>query len=55
MYTAKNYIRAGSLEQAYELNKTRTNVVMGGLLWLKQSKKNITTLIDLSGLGLADI
>ena len=55
MYTAKNYIRAGSLEQAYELNKTRTNVIMGGLMWLKQSKKNINTLIDLSGLGLDDI
>ena len=55
MYTAKNYIRVGSLEQAYELNKTRTNVVMGGLMWLKQSKKNINTLIDLSGLELDTI
>ncbi|WP_028828749.1 FAD binding domain-containing protein [Proteocatella sphenisci] len=55
MYTAKNYIRVDSLEQAYELNKTRTNVVMGGLMWLKQSKKNINTLIDLSGLELNNI
>ena len=55
MYTAKNYIRVDSLEQAYELNKTRTNVVMGGLMWLKQSKKNINTLIDLSGLELDTI
>lgn len=55
MFTAKNYIKVKSLEEAFELNKVRNNAVMGGLMWLKQSKKNINTLIDLSGLELDNI
>ncbi|MGB5822626.1 MAG: FAD binding domain-containing protein [Proteocatella sp.] len=55
MFTAKNYVKVKSLEEAFELNKVRNNAVMGGLMWLKQSKKNINTLIDLSGLNLDKI
>lgn len=55
MFTAKNYIKVKSLQEAFELNKSRNNVIMGGLMWLKQSTKNINTLIDLSGLGLDEI
>lgn len=55
MFTAKNYVKVNSIEEAFELNKTRNNVVMGGLMWLKQSHKNINTLIDLSSLKLNTI
>lgn len=55
MFTAKNYVKVNSIEEAFELNKSRNNVVMGGLMWLKQSKKNINTLIDLSNLNLDKI
>lgn len=55
MFTAKNYVKVNSIEEAFELNKVRNNVVMGGLMWLKQSTKNINTLIDLSALDLDKI
>lgn len=55
MFTAKNYLKVKTLEEAFELNKSRNNAIMGGLMWLKQSKKNINTLIDLSGLELEEI
>lgn len=55
MFTAKNYVKVNSIEEAFELNKVRNNVIIGGLMWLKQSTKNINTLIDLSALGLDKI
>ena len=55
MFTAKNYVKVNNIEEAFELNKVRNNVVMGGLMWLKQSTKNINTLIDLSALDLDKI
>ena len=55
MFTAKNYVKVNNIEEAFELNKSRNNVVMGGLMWLKQSTKNINTLIDLSALNLNKI
>jgi len=51
----KNYVRAASLEEAYQLNQKRTNVVLGGMLWLKMGKRSVQTVIDLSGLGLDQI
>lgn len=56
MYTIKNYVRADSLEQAYELmQKGRNNIIIGGNLWLKMGQRNILNAIDLSGLGLDKI
>lgn len=52
MITIGEYVRAGSLQEAYELNQKRTNAVIGGMLWLKQQHRHIATAIDLSGLGL---
>ena len=52
MFHAKEYVKAESLEQAYELNQKRSNVLAGGMMWLKMSSGNRNTVIDLSGLGL---
>ena len=35
MLKIKNYVKAESLEQAYELNQKRTACVLGGMVWLK--------------------
>ena len=35
--TIKKYVRAASLDEAYDLNQKRTNRVIGGMLWLKMS------------------
>lgn len=52
MLTISQYVRAESLEQAYELNQKRNNVILGGMHWLKFKKRNIETAIDLCDLGL---
>lgn len=52
MLTIQEYIKAESLEQAYQLNQKKTSRIIGGMLWLKLSPLNIRTAIDLSGLGL---
>lgn len=55
MLTINQYVKASSLEEAYELNQKRNNVILGGMLWLKMQKRNVGTAIDLSGLGLDTI
>lgn len=55
MLTIKNYVKAKSLAEAYELNQKRTSRVLGGMLWMKLSDTSIQTAIDLSGLGLDTI
>ncbi|MDO5410184.1 MAG: FAD binding domain-containing protein [Lachnospiraceae bacterium] len=55
MITIQNYVKAESLEQAWELNQKRSARVMGGMLWMRLSRKKIQTVIDLSGLGLDGI
>ena len=55
MLKIKNYVKAESLEQAYELNQKRSNRILGGMLWMKMSNAQIQTAIDLSGLGLNEI
>ncbi|MBS6396979.1 MAG: FAD binding domain-containing protein [Clostridiales bacterium] len=55
MITCKNYVKAESLEQAYELNQKKSNLLIGGMLWLKMGQRNVQTVIDLSGLGLDTI
>ena len=46
MLKIKNYIKAESLEQAYELNQKRTACVLGGMVWLKMGNRNIMTAIE---------
>ena len=55
MLTFQNYIRAQSLEEAYELNQKKQNRVIGGMLWLKMSSASANTVIDLCDLGLDTI
>lgn len=55
MFTIDKYVVAESLNQAYELNQNRRNVIIGGMLWLKMGRKKIGTAIDLSNLNLDSI
>ena len=55
MITIRNYVRAKSLEEAYRLNQSRRNRVVGGMLWLRMQRGSIDTAIDLSDLGLDTI
>lgn len=55
MFHAKEYVKAESLEQAYTLNKKRSSVLVGGMMWLKMSRGNRGTVIDLGALGLDQI
>ena len=55
MLKVKQYVKAESLEQAYELNQKRANRIIGGMLWMKMSNTRVHTVIDLSGLGLDQI
>ena len=55
MLKIKEYVRAESLSQAYELNQKRSSRILGGMLWMKMSNARIGTAIDLSGLGLDQI
>lgn len=55
MLKIKEYIKAESLAQAYELNQKKSNRIIGGMLWLKLSDFRVQKAIDLSGLGLDTI
>jgi len=55
MLQIKQYVKVTSLDEAYELNKKKSNVIIGGMHWLKMSSKSVGTVIDLSGLGLDEI
>lgn len=50
-----NYVRAKSLEEAWQLNQKPKNRILGGMLWLRLGDKNINTAIDLCELGLDKI
>ena len=55
MLKFKQYYRVKSLAEAYELNQKKSNVVVGGMLWLKLQRRTIGGVIDLSDLGLDQI
>lgn len=55
MISIQKYVRAKSLEEAYQLNQSRANRVIGGMLWLKTGSGSVNTAIDLCGLGLDGI
>ena len=52
MITIQRYIRAQSLEEAYQLNQKKQNRILGGMLWLRLGKGSVNTAIDLCDLGL---
>ncbi len=55
MISIKEYRKAESLEEAWELNQKKANRIIGGMMWLKMSRGRVQTAIDLSGLGLDTI
>lgn len=55
MLTIEKYVRAASLEEAWELNQKKRNRILGGMLWMKMEKGSVDTAIDLGGLGLDTI
>ena len=55
MITIQNYVRAQSLQEAWELNQNKRSRIIGGMLWLKMGKTAVHTAIDLGDLGLNTI
>jgi len=55
MFNYDKYLRAASLEEAYELYQKKNNIVIGGMLWLKMQNRKVGTVIDLVELGLDKI
>ena len=55
MITIQNYVRVQSLEEGWELNQSKRNRILGGMLWLRLGSGNVNTAIDLSNLGLDTI
>lgn len=52
MITIKEYVRAKSLEEAWQLNQNKRNRILGGMLWMRLGNGMVNTAIDLSELGL---
>lgn len=55
MLTISNYVKAKTLEEAYELNQARSSRIMGGMMWMRLGNAKLKTVIDLSDLGLDQI
>ena len=55
MITIQKYVRAQSLEEAWQLNQSKRNRILGGMLWMRLGKSSIGTAIDLCDLGLNTI
>lgn len=55
MMTVREYKKAESMEEAWQLNQKKNNRILGGMIWLKMEQINVGTAIDLSGLGLDTI
>ena len=55
MITIQKYVRAQSLEEAWQLNQNKRSRVLGGMLWLRLGKGSVNTAIDLCDLGLNTI
>lgn len=55
MFYYNQYVRAQSLDEAYELYQKKPNFVLGGMFWLKMKNKTLGTAIDLCDLGLDQI
>ena len=55
MITIRKYVRAHSLEEAWQLNQSKRNRILGGMLWMRLGKGTVGTAIDLCDLGLDTI
>ena len=55
MFRAREYVKAESLKEAWDLNQKRSSVLVGGMMWLKMGNGQKKTVVDLSGLGLDQI
>ena len=55
MITVQKYVRAQSLEEAWQLNQNKRNRILGGMLWMRLGKGSVGTAIDLCDLGLNTI
>lgn len=55
MITIQKYVRAQSLEEAWQLNQSKRNRVLGGMMWLRLGRGSVDTAIDLCDLGLDTI
>ena len=55
MLKIAHYVRAQSLEEAYNLAQERSSVILGGMLWLKMQNRSVEYAIDLCDLGLDKI
>lgn len=55
MLSIQNYIRPKTLDEAWELNQSRKNRIIGGMMWMRLRHDTIHTAIDLSDLGLDTI
>ena len=55
MITIQKYVRAQSLEEAWQLNQNKRNRILGGMLWLRLGRGSVNTAIDLCDLGLNTI
>ena len=55
MVTIQKYVKAQSIEEAYQLNQNRKNRIIGGMLWTRLGKGSINTAIDICDLGLNKI
>ena len=54
MITIQKYVRAASLEEAWQLNQSKRSRILGGMLWLRLCGP-VDTAIDLCDLGLDTI
>ena len=55
MITIQKYVRAQTLEEAWQLNQNKRNRILGGMMWLRLGKGSVNTAIDLCDLGLNTI
>ena len=55
MFTIQKYVRAQSLEEAYQLNQSKRNRIVGGMMWMRLGRGSVGTAIDLCDLGLNTI
>lgn len=55
MFRAEDYVKVGTLAEAYELCQKRSSLVVGGMVWLKMTSVTKRTVVDLSALGLDGI
>ncbi len=56
MIKIKNYVKPATLDEAHTLlTEKKSNLILGGMLWLKMQGRNVDTAIDLQNLGLDTI